>query len=336
MVAALVAYQQLWPYPPPHAAWILAGGALWWGFTTWPVSAMARSRVVNLALVVAAVAIPFALVTWVPGIAQPAEHAIPGAPALVLSAAPDGSFDLYALPEGDAASKVALTDSGGFLYPQLSSSGTEIAYSVPTASGSDVWLMRLGPDWTVQGQTPLIQGAGTFYAVAWAPDGRLVVQENSADAPARLEYVDTSTRQLQPWMPGSLADYSPDGQLVAFSRPHGGDFRNGDIWVADADGSHAHRVADTHGDDYSPHWSPDGKTIAFTSNLSGSKDVWTTTVDGANPRDVTPQTTDSNDGAWGWSPEGQILFTSDRSHTGGVFIYFMESDGSDVTLAVRI
>jgi TolB protein len=276
------------------------------------------------------------LVTWVPGVAQPSEHAIPGAPTLVFSAAPDGSFDLYALPDGDAADIVPLTDSGGSLYPKLSADGKQIAYSVPTATGSDVWLMHVDENWTVQSQEPLVQDVGTSYSTTWAPDGRLVIQQNATHGAARLEYVDPATGHIQPWMRGSLLQYSPDGQRVAFCRPHAGDNENQDIWIADADGSDAHRVIDTHGNDTFPSWSPDGQAIALTSNLSGSNDVWTVSTAGANPRDITTDTPDSSDSAWGWTPEGQILFLSNRSHTGGVFIYFMEADGSDVTLAVRI
>ncbi|MFL6288117.1 MAG: TolB family protein [Actinomycetes bacterium] len=334
--AAYLAYRQLTPYPPRYAGWILGGGALWWGFTTWPVSAIAHRRTVNVLMVAAGGVLPFVLVMWVPGVAQPQEHAIPGAPTFAFSAAPDGTFDLYALPDGDAARMVELTDGGGSLFPQLSPDASQLAYSVPTVNGSDVWLMRLGQDWSVQSQTPLIQGSGSLYPVAWAPDGRLVVQENKPDGTARLEYADTSTGEVQPWMSGARVEYSPDGQRIVFCRPHRGDPQNQDIWVADTDGSHAHRVIATPGDDTSPAWSPDGQTIAFTSNVSGNDDVWTATADGDDQRDVTPQTPDSEDWAWGWSPKGQILFLSNRSHTGGVFFYFMEADGSGATLAVRI
>ena len=82
--AAFLAYRQLTPYPPRYAGLILAVGALWWGFTTWPVLAMAHSRAVNALMIAAAAALPFVLVTWIPDVAQPPEHAIPGAPTFAL------------------------------------------------------------------------------------------------------------------------------------------------------------------------------------------------------------------------------------------------------------
>ena len=128
---------------------------------------------------------------------------------------------------------------------------------------------------------------------------------------------------------------SPDGRRVAFARTTK---RGGwAIWVADTDGSHAHVVVDTSGDDDFPFWSPDGDTIAFTSTATGSQDVWTVPASGGAARNVTPGTPSSDDESWfGWSTEGQILFLSDRSDTGGRFVYFMDADGSDVRLALRI
>jgi len=52
------------------------------------------------------------------------------------------------------------------------------------------------------------------------------------------------------------AVYSPDGTLVAFSR-------NGDLWLANADGSGQRRLATTpHVSEWGTAWTPDGKALA--------------------------------------------------------------------------
>jgi Tol biopolymer transport system component len=51
---------------------------------------------------------------------------------------------------------------------------------------------------------------------------------------------------------------------------------------------------------------------------------------------LTPATPGSDFPLW-WSPDGsKVLFGSDRSRTGGTFIYMMDPDGSDVQLVMRI
>lgn len=50
----------------------------------------------------------------------------------------------------------------------------------------------------------------------------------------------------------------------------------------DRDGGHARNLTRNHGNDWSPAWSPDGRTIAFASTRSGSLDLWTMASDGSN------------------------------------------------------
>ena len=48
----------------------------------------------------------------------------------------------------------------------------------------------------------------------------------------------------------------------------------GDIWVANEDGTGAHRISDHTARDIYPRFSPDGKWIAFSSNRYGNNDVF--------------------------------------------------------------
>ena len=68
--------------------------------------------------------------------------------------------------------------------------------------------------------------------------------------------------------------WSPDGRWIAFVRAAGGE--TGNIWVIDASGyaQGLHQVTSGVCSDSRPAWSPDGGTIYFSSNRSGSGQIW--------------------------------------------------------------
>ena len=91
---------------------------------------------------------------------------------------------------------------------------------------------------------------------------------------------------------------------VAFA--HGGD-----IWVVDKKGGEAKRITSTPAIEQDPHFSPDGKWIAFTSNRSGMSQVYMVSAEGGIPTRLTWYPASSY--ARGWSPDGKnILYASSR------------------------
>ena len=84
-----------------------------------------------------------------------------------------------------------------------------------------------------------------------------------------------------------------------------------DIWVADRDGQNVNRITSTQAMEGLAHISPDGKTIAFTSNRSGNNAVYIVPIEGGTPTQLTwlPGGASVRD----WSPDGSsILFASTR------------------------
>lgn len=95
--------------------------------------------------------------------------------------------------------------------------------------------------------------------------------------------------------------YSPDGKSILFTR-----FRR--IYIMDASGRNLRRVGNFPGSQDAPCWSPDGKSIAFVSSESGAFNIWTSTVDGKQSRNLTRQRETTAFPAW--SPDAtKILFT---------------------------
>lgn len=81
----------------------------------------------------------------------------------------------------------------------------------------------------------------------------------------------------------------------------------GDIWIVAKEGGQASRLSSPAGEEILPKFSPDGKSIAYSANYDGSRDVYTIPFMGGVPTRVTYNGGIIND----WYPDGeQILFTS--------------------------
>lgn len=73
---------------------------------------------------------------------------------------------------------------------------------------------------------------------------------------------------------------SPDGKNIAFCY-------KGDIFLVSSDGGKATQLTTHSAYDSRPIWSPDGKTIAFTSTRDGGMDLYTVPVSGGTPTRLT-------------------------------------------------
>jgi TolB protein len=127
---------------------------------------------------------------------------------------------------------------------------------------------------------------------------------------------------------GGFPDWSPGGSMLAYA-PGGGPSGRSRIAIANSDGSGQRRLPHTDYGEY-PSWSPDGKRIAFNSNLSGEGLMYIVDVDGSRFVDLS-KVGQGHEVAW--SPDGRsILFASNRDHTDNSNdIYVMHPNGSGVT-----
>ena len=98
-----------------------------------------------------------------------------------------------------------------------------------------------------------------------------------------------------------------------------------DLWVANLDGSQPRRLTVSEGVESRPHFSPDGKHIAFSAQYDGNMDVFLLPVEGGIPQRLTWHP--SADRAAGFTPDGaKVLFLSNRTvHTGRFMQLFTRS-----------
>ncbi|MBD3375233.1 peptidase S41 [candidate division KSB1 bacterium] len=103
-----------------------------------------------------------------------------------------------------------------------------------------------------------------------------------------------------------------------------------DLWKVSTNGGEAIRLTLDDGDEESPHFSPDGKSIAFSGEYDGNQDVYVMTPDGGNITRVTFHP--SRDNVVGWHPtKNKILFSSTRdSYSRFSRLYLISPDGTEL------
>jgi TolB protein len=175
-------------------------------------------------------------------------------------------------------------------------------------------------------------------APAWSPDGTRLAFTRHLRRLSDLYVVDVRTRVVRqltrtPQVIESDPAWSPDGKWILFGQTPTSMPRPPTV-LRRTDPTGRSNVPITNASAFGATWSPDGKKIAFASDLHRASDIWVVNAKGLGTNatgleNLTPDSGASNaDPAW--SPDGhQIAFMSTRdSETGYYDIWVMGSDGS--------
>src|SRR6476620_11916194 len=76
-----------------------------------------------------------------------------------------------------------------------------------------------------------------------------------------------------------------------------------------------------------PTFSPDGKTIAYLTNVTGTQQIWVVDLPNGKPRQLTNY--DDNIGFVQWLPDGNMIFGKAKGGDENTQFFLMKSDGSD-------
>jgi Tol biopolymer transport system component len=231
---------------------------------------------------------------------------------------------------------VGLTGDSG---PAFSPDGRALGFSRTVDGGvSDLYLLTFSEGLRPLGEPrSLTFGNRGAISPAWTADGREIIFGNWRQS--GLWRVVVPLPRKRPAEPQQLATLGGDIVNPAISRrgrrlAYAHVFLRSNIWRIAAPGataglprgaSGAQPLISSTRDDSSPHFSPDGKKVAFVSTRSGNREIWVCDSDGSNavqlssfngPDITTPR----------WSPDGgRIAF--DSTAAGGFDVWVVGVNG---------
>ncbi|MFL6235223.1 MAG: protein kinase domain-containing protein [Thermoanaerobaculia bacterium] len=209
----------------------------------------------------------------------------PDGRSLLYVKAEDGNADIYLQRVGGGNPLDLTHDSpADDTQPAFSSDGQQIAFRSEREGGG---LFIMGA--TGESVRRLTDGG---YNPSWSPDSRRIVYATEGVA-GPLERRQTSQLWVMDLVTGvkrllSRGDavqpsWSPHGQRIAYwSVPTGGGRRI--LWTISAQGGLPVQVTKDDHINWDPVWSPDGRSLFFVSDRSGSMNVWRVPVDEASGR----------------------------------------------------
>lgn len=127
-------------------------------------------------------------------------------------------------------------------------------------------------------------------------------------------------------------DVSPDGKNIVFDLL-------GDIYIMSINGGNAKALRTGLPFEIQPRFSPDGKTISFTSDAGGGDNIWTMNLDGSDAKQVTNENFRLLNNAI-WTPDGNYViarkhFSSTRSLGAGEMWMYHTSGKSGIQLTKK-
>ena len=127
----------------------------------------------------------------------------------------------------------------------------------------------------------------------------------------------------------ALAQEPQEARLLRFPATNGRDVvftYAGDLWTAPLSGGQARRLTSHVGYEIFARYSPDGKTIAFTGEYDGNREVYTIPATGGEPFRVTWTSTNGRDDlgdrmgpnnmVLAWTPDGKSITYRNRTGDG--------------------
>ncbi len=204
---------------------------------------------------------------------------------------------IYVLDVSSGRQQLVVQGVNQTFSPRWSPDGKTILYSMENAGNTDIYRVP-----AQAGAVPqkLTNGPGINVGGSFSPDGNRIVFESDRSGTQQIYVMNSDGSNVQRISFGegqyATPEWSPRGDLVAFTKIGGGAFRVGTMTPSGT----GERLLTNSWQDEAPTWSPNGRVIQFfrTNQGNGRTAVWQVDVTGAKMRKIeTP--TDGSDPSWG-------------------------------------
>ncbi|HSU84498.1 MAG TPA: hypothetical protein VLR69_18940 [Thermoanaerobaculia bacterium] len=238
---------------------------------------------------------------------------------------------------GDLQKLTAIENS----YPFWSPDGSRIVFHSNRTGRRQIYVMNADGS----GLKRLTGDTSEDGTPAWSPDGARIVFQSDRDGNDEIYVMDAdgSHPVNLTHNPGSDSHpyWSPDGARILFNSNRD-DGENDEVYTMKADGTDLRRLTRNDLWDTYASWSPDGRKIAFRRRLKEpgmdsdgkpsnfNSEVFVMDGDGGHAVNLTRSP--AFDGYPAWTPDGRIVFASNRS--GAFQILVMNAHGGDLRVVV--
>jgi tricorn protease len=211
--------------------------------------------------------------------------------------------DIWTVEAIGGVARLVTTHEAHDIMPVFSPDGRHLAFSSNRHGSYDVFVVP------VHGGKPrrLTFDSASDLVSGWSPDGKTVLfaSNRGTDFPPVTELytvpVGGGREQRVTPFEGRDGVFSPRGDRIAYVRGAGSAARKGyrgsannDLWVCKADGTDNRQLTSFNGQDGTPMWSADGKTLFYVSEQFGAANICKVPADGnGNPEQVTRHLEDS-------------------------------------------
>jgi TolB protein len=186
---------------------------------------------------------------------------------------PVSQSDIFVIDPPSAKPRRLVDGSG----PAWSPDGRTIAYCVREGRGFGQ-IQIVNSDGS--GHRPLTNLKGGGCAPDWSPTGDKIAFTALGGKTPMVAIMGGNGENVTPITEGYGPRWSPDGKQLVFCRSPKLRAAKGSIWIVNADGTGARMVTEDNSNVLQTTWTPDGKSVAFSSEREHKSAIFKVNLDG--------------------------------------------------------